>query len=83
MSRMSEYQKRVQNLNLEMSHPKEENKSNLGHFVQDGIQALQSLQYRYRRTDRKRGLDFGEINRSTYYGIAQVFPHCHVSELCF
>ena len=44
MSRMSEYQKRVQNLNLVMSHLKEENKSNLGHFVQGGIQALQSLQ---------------------------------------
>ena len=42
--RMSEYQKRVQNLNLVMSHLKEENKSNLGHFVQGGIQSLQSLQ---------------------------------------
>ncbi len=40
VSRMSEYQKRVQNLNLVMSHLKEENKSNLGHFVQGGIQAL-------------------------------------------
>ena len=43
VSRMSEYQKRVQNLNLEMSQLKEENKSNFGHFVQGGIQALQSL----------------------------------------
>ena len=34
----------VQNLNLEMSQLKEENKSNLGHFVQGGIQALQNLQ---------------------------------------
>ena len=41
---MSEYQKRVQNLNLEMSQLKEENKSNLGHFGQSRIQALQSLQ---------------------------------------
>ena len=39
-SRMSEYQKRVQNLNLVMSQLKEENKSNLGYFVQGGIQAL-------------------------------------------
>ena len=34
----------MQNLNLVMSHLKEENKSNLGHFVQGGIQSLQSLQ---------------------------------------
>ena len=34
----------MQNLNLEMSQLKEENNSNLGHFVQDGIQALESLQ---------------------------------------
>ena len=40
VSRMSEYQKRVQNLNLVMSQLKEENKSNLGYFVQGGIQAL-------------------------------------------
>ena len=40
VSRMSEYQKRVQNLNLVMSQLKEENKSNFGHFVQGGIQAL-------------------------------------------
>ena len=45
VSRMSEYQNiKVQNLNLEMSQLKEENKSKLGHFVQDVIQALQSLQ---------------------------------------
>ena len=34
----------LQNLNLEASQLKEENKSNLGHFVQGGIQALESLQ---------------------------------------
>ena len=34
----------VQNLNFEMSQLKEGNKSNLGHLVQGGIQALQSLQ---------------------------------------
>ena len=33
----------VQNLNLEKSQIKEENKSNLWHFVQGEIQALQSL----------------------------------------
>lgn len=44
VSRMSEYQKRVQNLDLEMSQLKEGDKSNLGHFVHGGIQALQSLQ---------------------------------------
>ena len=43
LGRMSEYQKRVQNLNLEISQQEEENQSNLGYFVQGGIQALQSL----------------------------------------
>ena len=43
VSRMNEYQKRVQNLNLEMSQLKEGDKSNLGNFIQGGIQALQSL----------------------------------------
>ncbi len=40
VSRMNEYQKRVQNLNLEMSQLKEGDKSNLGNFIQGGIQAL-------------------------------------------
>ena len=43
VSRMNEYQKRVQNLNLERSQLKEGDKSNLGNFIQGGIQALQSL----------------------------------------
>jgi DNA-binding MurR/RpiR family transcriptional regulator len=43
VSRMNEYQKRVQNLNLEMSQLKKGDKSNLGNFIQGGIQALQSL----------------------------------------
>jgi len=43
VSRMNEYQKRVQNLNLEMSQLKEGDNSNLGNFIQGGIQALQSL----------------------------------------
>ena len=43
LGRMSEYQKRVQNLNLEISQQEDENQSNLGYFVQGGIQALQSL----------------------------------------
>ncbi len=33
LGRMSEYQKRVQNLNLEMSQLKDENKSNLANFI--------------------------------------------------
>ncbi len=40
---MSEYQKRVQNLNLEISQQEDGIQSNLGYFIQDGIQALQSL----------------------------------------
>jgi len=43
LGRMSEYQKRVQNLNLEISQQEDEIQSNLGYFVQGGIQALQSL----------------------------------------
>ena len=43
LGRMSEYQKRVQNLNLEISQQEDEIHSNLGYFVQGGIQALQSL----------------------------------------
>jgi hypothetical protein len=43
LGRMSEYQKRVQNLNLEISQQEDEIQSNLGYFIQDGIQALQSL----------------------------------------
>ena len=43
LGRMSEYQKRVQNLNLEKSQQEDEIQSNLGYFVQGGIQALQSL----------------------------------------
>lgn len=43
LGRMSEYQKRVQNLNLEISQKEDEIQSNLGYFVQGGIQALQSL----------------------------------------
>ena len=43
LGRMSEYQKRVQNLNLEISQQEDESQSNLGYFVQGGIQALQSL----------------------------------------
>ena len=43
LGRMSEYQKRVQNLNLEISQQEDEIQSNLGYFVQGGIQALQNL----------------------------------------
>ena len=43
LGRMSEYQKRVQNLNIEIRQQGEEVKSNLGYFIQGGIQALQSL----------------------------------------
>ena len=43
LARMSEYQKRVQNLNLEKSQQENEIQSKLGYFVQGGIQALQSL----------------------------------------
>ena len=43
VGRMSEYPKRVQNLNLEISQQEDEIQSNLGYFIQDGIQALQSL----------------------------------------
>ena len=43
LGRMSEYQKRVQNLNLEISQQEDEIHSNLGYFVQGGIHALQSL----------------------------------------
>ena len=43
LGRMSEYQKRVQNLNIEIRQQGEEVQSNLGYFIQGGIQALQSL----------------------------------------
>ena len=43
VGRMSEYPKRVQNLNLELRQQKDGIQSNLGYFIQDGIQALQSL----------------------------------------
>ena len=43
VSRMNEYQKRVQNLNLEMSQLKKGDNSNIENFIQGGIQALQSL----------------------------------------
>ena len=43
VGRMSEYPKRVQNLNLEISQQEDGIQSNLGYFIQDGIQALQSL----------------------------------------
>jgi len=43
LGRMSEYQKRVQNLNIEIRQQGEEVHSNLGYFIQGGIQALQSL----------------------------------------
>ena len=55
---MSEFQKRVQNLNLEMSQLKDENKSNLANFIQGGIQALQSLHQSVTDEHRKSGLDF-------------------------
>ena len=83
VSRMSEYQKRVQNLNLEMSRLKEENNSNLGHFVQGGIQALQSLQNTVTDEEIENAALNGKIKCGTYCGTAQVFPHCHVSDLCF
>jgi DNA-binding MurR/RpiR family transcriptional regulator len=43
LGRMSEYQKRVQNLNIEIRQQGEEVQSNLSYFIQGGIQALQSL----------------------------------------
>ena len=43
LGRMSEYQKRVQNLNTEIRQQGEEVQSNLGYFIQGGIKALQSL----------------------------------------
>jgi DNA-binding MurR/RpiR family transcriptional regulator len=43
LGRMSEYQKRVQNLNIEIRQQGEEVQSNLGYFIQGCIQALQSL----------------------------------------
>ena len=61
LGRMSEYQKRVQNLNLEMSQLKDENKSNLANFIQGGIQALQSLHQSVTDEHRKSGLDFGRV----------------------
>ena len=61
LGRMSEYQKRVQNLNLEMSQLKDENKSNLANFIQGGIQALQSLHQSVKDEHRKSGLDFGRV----------------------
>ena len=61
LGRMSEYQKRVQNLNLEMSQLKDENKSNQANFIQGGIQALQSLHQSVKDEHRKSGLDFGRV----------------------
>ena len=43
VGRMSQYQKRVQNLNLEISRKEDGIPSNLNYFIQGGIQALQSL----------------------------------------
>ena len=84
VSRMSEYQKRVQNLNLVMSHLKEENKSKSWTFRSGrDTSAVKSSKYRYRRTDRKRGLDSGKIKCGTYCGTAEVFPHSRVSDLFF
>ena len=75
VSRMSEYQKRVQNLNLEMSQLKDENKSNLANFIQGGIQALQSLHQSVKDEHRKSGLDFGRVKCGTYCSPVSIYPH--------
>ena len=51
LGRMSEYQKRVQNLNIEISQQGDEVQSNLGYFIQGGIQALQSLRNTVKNED--------------------------------
>ena len=51
LGRMSEYQKRVQNLNIEIRQQGEEVQSNLGYFIQGGIQALQSLRNTVKNED--------------------------------
>ena len=75
LGRMSEYQKRVQNLNLEMSQLKDENKSNLANFIQGGIQALQSLHQSVTDEHRKSGLDFGRVKCGTFCSPASIYPH--------
>ena len=51
LGRMSEYQKRVQNLNIEISQQGDEVQSNLSYFIQGGIQALQSLRNTVKNED--------------------------------
>ena len=67
LGRMSEYQKRVQNLNLEISQQEDEIQSNLGYFVQGGIQALQSL----RKTVKDEDIDY--LNQIVRDGLVELY----------